>query len=273
MVKATELFNGKEFCPGYRLVRLLGRGGYGSVWEAQGDCQTVALKFLPCDEQIGSAREIRSIQAIRQLRHPALTRIHQLWGHRGYIVIVMERADTSVLDLLAGYQSKYGQPMVRRHACQILSQAAAGIDFLNTRQHLIGGRLVAFQHGDVKPSNMLVFGDKIKLSDFGLSSATTNSGKRTLPVGTAHYAAPEVLQGRVSTWTDQYALAITYCELRGSRLPFAGTAQPGESRPPLDLSMLTAAERPIIARALAMAPPERWPSCGAMMTRLRELPD
>jgi hypothetical protein len=65
MVQATDLFSGKEFCPGYRLVRLLGRGGYGSVWEAQGDGQTVALKFLPCDDQCTAAREIRSIQAIR----------------------------------------------------------------------------------------------------------------------------------------------------------------------------------------------------------------
>jgi serine/threonine-protein kinase len=120
---------------------------------------------------------------------------------------------------------------------------------------------------------MLVFGDKIKLSDFGLSSATTTAVKRAFPVGTPDYAAPEVLQGRVSAWTDQYALAITYCQLRGGRLPSDGTAQPGELRPPLDLSMLTAAERPIIARALAMAPPERWPSCGEMMTRLRGLPD
>jgi serine/threonine protein kinase len=138
---------------------------------------------------------------------------------------------------------------------------------------MIGGRLMAFQHGDVKPSNLLAFGDRVKLSDFGLSSATTMSLKRSLPVGTEHYAAPEVHQGRVSTWTDQYALAITYCQLRGGRLPFAGSAQPGESRPPLDLGMLTEAERPILARALGMAPPERWPSCGELMTRLRELPD
>jgi serine/threonine protein kinase len=273
VVQATELFSGKELCPGYRLVRLLGRGGYGSVWEAQGDGMTVALKFLPCDEQTSSAREIRSIQAIRQLRHANLIRIHQLWCHRGYIVIVMEQADTSVLDLLEGYQIKYGRPMVRKHACQIVSQAAAGIDFLNTRQHMIGGRAVAFQHGDVKPSNMLVFGDRVKLSDFGLSSATTTPLRRFLPVGTANYAAPEVLQGRLSAWTDQYALAITYCQLRGGRFPFNDAPQPGELRPPLDLSMLTDAEWPIIARALAMAPSERWPSCGEMMTQLRQLTD
>jgi serine/threonine protein kinase len=273
MIQATELFNGKQLCPGYQLVRLLGRGGYGSVWEAQGEGQMVALKFLPCDEQSSAAREIRSIQAIRQLRHPNLIRIHQLWCHRGYIVIVMERADTSVLDLLEGYQIKYGQPMVRKHACQILSQAAAGIDFLNARQHMVGGRLVAFQHGDVKPSNILVFGDKIKLSDFGLSSATTTAVKRAFPVGTPDYAAPEVLQGRVSAWTDQYALAITYCQLRGGRLPFEGPAQPGELRPPLDLSMLTEGERRVIARALLPMPTERWPTCGEMMTQLRQVGD
>jgi serine/threonine-protein kinase len=82
-----------------------------------------------------------------------------------------------------------------------------------------------------------------------------------------------VLQGRVSAWTDQYALAITYCQLRGGRLPFEGTAQPGELRPPLDLGMLTEGERRVIARGLLAMPTERWPTCGEMMNQLRQVSD
>jgi serine/threonine-protein kinase len=85
------------------------------------------------------------------------------------------------------------------------------------------------------------------------------------------YAAPEVLQGRLSDWTDQYALAITYCQLRGGRLPFPAVPNPlprGYNRPPADLSMLTPREKPIIARALSLVPQMRWPTCSEMMAQL-----
>ena len=273
MIRGTELLTGKEICPGYRLARLLGRGAYGHVWEAEVEGKTVALKFLPVGDDTGASQEIRSIQAIRQLHHPNLVRIHELWCHRGYIVITMEIADTNLRDLLEAYQLEFGSPMRWAHASPLLSQAASAIDFLNSRQHLVNGQRVAFQHGDIKPSNLLVFGKTVKLSDFGLSSVITSPLKQRRPVGTPEYVAPEVLQGRLSAWTDQYALAVTYCELRGGRLPFNLSQAPSGSaaRPTPDLTMLSEVERPIIARALSPFPLDRWPSCGDMMSRLMNL--
>jgi serine/threonine protein kinase len=270
MIRGTTLLSGKEICPGYRLGRLLGRGAYGHVWEATVEGRTMALKFLPVGDDTGSSQEIRSIQAVRQLRHPNLVRINELWCHRGYIVITMEMADSNLRDLLDAYQVEFGRPMRWEHVCPLLSQAASAIDFLNCRQHLVNGQRVAFQHADIKPSNMLVFGKTIKLSDFGLSSVITSPLKQRRPVGTPDYAAPEVMQGRLSAWTDQYALAITYCELRGGRLPFNPSAG-SEPRPVADLTMLADVERPIIARALSTVPLDRWPSCGDMMSQLTNL--
>jgi serine/threonine-protein kinase len=83
-----------------------------------------------------------------------------------------------------------------------------------------------------------------------------------------------VYEGRVSERTDQFALAVTYCELRGGRLPFPN-APPGFRRhyvpPPPDLTMLTAREVPVIARALSPMPADRWPSCTEMMDRLSQV--
>ena len=56
-------------------------------------------------------QEIRAIQIMRQLRHPHLTRIDQVWCHRGYIVITMEKAEGSLLDLLDAYQFEYSTPI------------------------------------------------------------------------------------------------------------------------------------------------------------------
>ncbi|MBY0522941.1 MAG: serine/threonine protein kinase [Gemmataceae bacterium] len=274
MSNAVPLRTGMEPYPGYRLRQLLGRGGFAEVWEAETtDGQTVALKFLPCNDGLAASKEIRSIQAVRQIRHNHLIHIDQVWTHLGYIVVAMELAEGSLLDLLEAYGSEMGTPVPPEQVCLYLSQAADAIDFMNARQHQLDGRKVAFQHCDIKPSNMLLFGDSVKLADFGLASPTTAALKFHRRAGTMDFIAPEVFQGRLSDWTDQYALAVSYCQLRGGRMPFADTPdtiQRDYVRPTPDLSMVSEKERPIIARALATVPQNRWPSCTDFISRVSQ---
>lgn len=273
MDNCVPLKAGLEPFPGLRLRQLLGRGGYGEVWEAHQDADgsRVAVKFLPCTDSEATAREIRTLQAIRELEHPNLTRMNQIWCFGGYIVVDMELAEGSLLDLLDAYLTEFGTPVLAEQVCLYLAQAAEALDFLNTRQHLIDGKRVAVQHCDIKPSNLLLFGDTVKLADFGLTSLTTMSVQSHRRAGTLDYMAPEVFQGRISDRTDQYSLAVTYCHLRGGKLPFHDTPTTMKKnyvRPDPDLTMLPANERPIIARALAHAPSDRWPSCAEMMDEL-----
>jgi serine/threonine protein kinase len=186
----------------------------------------------------------------------------------------MEVADGSLQELLGPVPPEGRSPLSGARVCAYLSQAAAVLDFLNARRHTVGGLRVGVQHCDVKPSNLLLFGDRVKLADFGLASVTTGADAVHRRAGTLAYAAPEVFQGRLSDWTDQYALAVTYCELRGGRLPFPDTPDrfvSGYVRPTPDLEMLPEAERPIVTRALARTPPDRWPSCAEFAGRLAAL--
>jgi serine/threonine protein kinase len=258
--------------PGYRLRRLRGCGGFGEVWEADApDGTLVALKFLPCPKGQGAPQELRSIRMVRDLPHPQLTQVEKVWCAPGFLVIVMELADGSLADLLEVYQADLGTPLPPDHVCPLLTQAAQALDFLNTQQHLLQGQWATVQHCDVTLPNLLVFGQKVKLSDFGLTTALSFREKAHFRAGTPAYAAPEVFQGRVSDHTDQYALAVCYCLLRSGRPPFPDTPRefvPGYVRPAPDLTMLEAAERPVIARALALIPQDRWPSCGELMAEL-----
>jgi serine/threonine protein kinase len=260
--------------PGYRLQRPRGRGAFGEVWEAVTDAGTpAALKFLPCAAGRGAPQELRSLQLVRQLHHPRLIRIDQVWGAPGFVVVAMELADGSLADLLEVYRAELGTAIPPDHLLPLLAQAAEALDFLNTRQHFLQGQWVTVQHCDVTPTNLLVLGSSVKLSDFGLMTTLAAAQKAHCRAGTPDYAAPEVFQGRVSDRTDQYALAVCYCRLRGGRLPFADTPpafQPGYVRPAPDLSALAPAERPAVARALAPAPPDRWPSCGELVARLQK---
>jgi serine/threonine-protein kinase len=266
---------GLEPFPGYRLRRLLGFGSFAEVWEAEGEGDTpIALKFLPAERERATPGEIRSLQAIRQLSHPNLIRIHRVWCHLGYIVIAMERADGSLADLHDSYRSETGSGVIIEHACLLLSQAAAALDFLNTRQHCLEGKSVAIQHCDIKPSNLMLFGDTVKLADFGLAATLSGSVAACRPCGTPAYAAPEIFRGRLNRHSDQYSLAVTYCELRGGRLPFPRPPRSFAADylpPPPDLSMLSPPERPILAQALSHTPEERWPSCGHFIDRIARL--
>jgi serine/threonine-protein kinase len=191
----------------------------------------------------------------------------------GYIIVAMELAEGSLTDLLDAYRTEFGTPIVPEQVCIYLNQVADALDFLHSRQHLVENQRVAIQHCDIKPSNMLLFGDTVKLADFGLSSVTTAKRQGHRKAGTLDYTAPEVFRGELSDQTDQYALAVSYCLLRGGRLPFPDTPQKFSEtyvRPEPDLSMLGEAERPIIARALSVAPQNRWPSCVELISNLRK---
>ncbi|HEV3205235.1 MAG TPA: serine/threonine-protein kinase [Gemmataceae bacterium] len=272
MVRASTIRLGKELCPGYDLRRLRGKGGFGSVWEAVNeDGGLVAIKFLPCCDNSTAAQEIRSIQIVRHLRHPNLMRIDQVWCQRGYVGITMELADGSLQDLLDAYQLEFHTPLLPHDVCYYLSQVADVLDFINSRQHLIDGKKVAIQHCDIKPTNLLLYGERVKISDFGLASVTSTPVRSHRRAGTFAYSAPEVFQGRLSDWSDQFALAVSYCQLRGGRMPFPDPPRINLGsfvRPAPELSMLTTEEQQIIARALSPIPPDRWPTCREMMDQL-----
>jgi serine/threonine protein kinase len=251
---------------------MLGRGGWGEVWQTQrSDGRQVALKFLPCDNQLTAAHEIRALQSIRQLRHPNLINIEQIWCWSGYVVVAMELADGNLLDLLQVYQSEFESCMVPEHLCFFLGQAADAIDFLNARQHVINDQRVAVRHCDIKPSNILVIQTTVKVADFSLAAQTTSPMWYHRRAGTLNYAAPEIFQGWLSDRSDQYALAVSYIELRTGELPFKDTPTTFKreyTRPEPDLSQLEPWEQPILQKALNHVPQDRWPSCKTMIEQL-----
>jgi serine/threonine protein kinase len=205
------------------------------------------------------------------LHHPHLIHVEKVWFQPGYICIAMELADGTLHDLLSVYQRECGTAMFPDQVCTYLFQAAEAIDFLNTRQHQLDGQKFAFQHCDIKPSNIMVIGDSIKISDFGLATPMASTRARRPLSGTIDFSPPEFSHGEVSNRSDQYSLAVTYCLLRGGRLPFKNLPSkfdPTFVRPTPDLMMLTETERSVIARALSVSPPNRWPNCVDMIIEL-----
>lgn len=266
---AFTLAVGAQPSPGYRLRCLRGRGGFAEVWEAESPSgPPVALKFMPTSNMSTTARELRSVHSFQKLEHPYLVKTHEVWSVPGYIVVNMELAEATLLDLMQLYHDDLGQALEPATLCLYLWQVAEALDFLNTRQHLREGRRVGFQHGDVKPNNILLFGDTAKLTDHGLATPTFGSSTPCPRQGTREYSAPEVFLGYLSDWSDQFSLAITYFALRTGRFPFPPPpkeASRSHVRPLADLSGVTELERTPLLRALSPVPQDRFPCCGDFM--------
>jgi formylglycine-generating enzyme required for sulfatase activity len=259
--------------PGYCLVQQLGQGGFGEVWKALGPGNVqVALKFIRL--QGGAGRlESRALELMKQLRHANLLTIAAHWQTDTQLVIAVDLAEGTLLDRLHQYQHAGSQGIPAPELLEYMRDAARGLDYLNEPQHTMDGKSgVGVQHRDVKPANLLLVGGSVKVGDFGLAKLLENTAvTNTSSAMTIAYAAPEMIQKRLHRHSDQYALAVSYCQLCGGRLPFKGDAvqmmYAHLSQPP-DLEMLPEVERSIVARALAKEPNERWPSCRAFVEAL-----
>jgi serine/threonine-protein kinase len=269
------LESGAEPFPGFRLRQLRGRGGFAEVWEAENASGTrIALKFIQSQNTASTVREIKAVQAIQRLSHAHLVFIERVWSAPGYIVIAMELAEGSLLELLEAYHAEYRTPVEPRLLCRYLRQAASALDFMNTRQHQLDGRQIGFQHCDIKPSNILLIGDNAKLADFGLSTPTTAMLNPYQRGGTLDFAAPEIHRGTLAETSDQYSLAVTYYYLRTGRFPFPEVSdfrrKHSYERPAPDLNLVPWLERKVLERGLDLQPEKRWPSSVILIQELAE---
>jgi serine/threonine protein kinase len=265
---------GMEPVTGYLLISKIGQGGFGEVWKATGPSGSqVALKFVRLDGKAG-ALEIRALEVLKDIRHTNLLATLGTWQQNGYLIIGMELADCTLLDRFyeAKAQNLTGIPGLE--LLEYLAQAAKGIDFLNTSGHsIVGQESGGIQHRDIKPQNLLLVGRIIKIADFGLARFLNHTVTGHTGSLTPSYAAPEFFDGKTHRHSDQYSLAVTYCMLRGGRLPFEGNAaqmMAGHLNRTPDLTMLTAEEQPILAQALAKNPTQRWSNCEAFIAALRD---
>ncbi len=257
-----ELRPGARPVPEYGLLAKLGEGGFGQVWKARDDNGfEVALKFLRLDGR-GGATELRAVEVMRNVRHAHVLPMFRAWQVGNWLVLALELGDKTLYRRLAEAEGQGQVGIPRPELLESMAEAAKGLDYLHT---------LNIQHRDVKPQNLLLVGGSVKVADFGLAkllehSAASNSGSLT-----AAYAAPEQFQGHVSLHSDQYSLAVSYCQLRGGRLPFRGGQHQmmfGHILDQPDLSMLPEAECPAVAKALAKQPEQRWPSCRAFAEAL-----
>lgn len=251
--------------PGYVLIEPLGRGGFGEVWkcEAPGGLHK-AIKFVAGNSELITSdetqlrQEYEAFQQVKAIRHPFLLSLERVELVDDELVMVMELADRQLGDRFQECRATGLPGIPRDELIGYLKEAAEALDVIGNKYGL--------QHLDVKPANLFLLANHVKVGDYGLVSKLdggTASGKsRGL---TPKYAAPEVLQGQVHTQSDQYSLALVYQELLSGTFPFSGRTpqqlmlQHVSVEP--DLRGLPEHDRPAVSLALQKRPEDRFASC------------
>lgn len=234
---------------GYTIKRGIGRGGFGEVYYALSDGgKEVALKLVCRNLEI----ELRGVTQCLNIKHPNLLSLYDIrQDDHDESWVVMEYVAGDSLERVI-QNNPNGLPI--DDVMFWMQGIAAGVGYLHHHGII---------HRDLKPGNVFCDEGVVKVGDYGLSkfiSCSRRSGQ-TGSVGTVHYMAPEVANGRYGKEIDIYALGIILYEMITGHVPFEGeslgevlmkhlTAQP-------DLSQIAEPYRTAITRALAKDPDAR----------------
>ena len=249
----------------YRFVRLVGRGGMGTVWEGWDERlrRSVALKVFHAQDQLPAAeaeqlteRAMREARVVARLQHRHAVSIYDVVEYEGRPCLVMEFVPSETL------------AEILRELTTLLEHEAATLG-AQIASALAAAHAAGIVHRDVKPANILVDDDgTARISDFGIAHAfgettLTSAGMLT---GTPAYLAPEVARGEESSYaSDVFSLGSTlYAALEGEP-PFGDQPNPigllhrvasGQINPPEHAGGLT----PLLTEMLAADPRDR-PRC------------
>ena len=244
----------------YELVRELGRGGFGVVWEARDRELGRAVAFKAVRPGAGGAereeRLVREAEAVANLSHPNLVTLHDVGRspHGPWMVLELLRGRTLAERLDLG-------PLAVREALRIAREGARGL----AHAHAHG-----VVHRDLKPANVFLCEDgQVKLLDFGLAHAL---GRRRAGGGTPSYMAPEQWKGAPEDErTDVFALGVVIHRCLTGELPFpddGGRSLESEhAAPALEVPELPALGT-LVSRMLEKDPVRRPRDAGEVLAAL-----
>ena len=243
----------------YRLVALLGRGGYAEVYLGQHVRLNLqaAIKLLQTHLTGNEAEHFQhEAQTIASLTHSSIVRVFDFDVQDGVPFLVMDYAPNGSL------RRRYpkGSVVPLSLIVSFVKQVGAALQYAHEQKVI---------HRDVKPENMLLGRqEQVLLSDFGIATVahSTVSLSAQAAVGTLANMAPEQLQGQPRPASDQYALAVTVYEWLCGARPFEGsfpeliTQHLWQSPPPLQSRAPTISPEveQVVLRALAKDPKGRF---------------
>lgn len=205
----------------YCLIRFLGRGGMGDVYEAENLAlkRREAIKFVRSRLILNHqalARFQTEIESTAQLQHSNIVSVYNAGQYEGRPYMVMEYLDGQTVHQYVRHRIELGKPLSVDEAVEIVTQAARGLQYAHEK---------GFIHRDVKPGNLWITPDKtVKVLDLGLAIARARDAAGVQIVGTPDFMPPEQCSasGSPDPRSDIYSLGCTLFYILTGTVPFGG---------------------------------------------------
>jgi len=275
--------------PGFRILRLVGRGGMGLVYEAEqaSPVRRVALKVLPGGDRSDGERQgrfRREIEATARLRHPHIVPVYASGEAGGLPYYAMPLLVGRSLDVVLEDVAR-GAPGALERREELVTWVQRFVDVARALDYAHREGIV---HRDVKPSNLFLEDEgALLVLDFGLTRTSEHPSLTLtgLPIGSPRYMSPEqVLSGKlpIDARSDVFSLAATLYELLTLR-----PAHPGEDREAIFRAILSVDPTPprridarvprdlelVLLHALEKDPARRYASAGELADDLQRFLD
>ena len=166
------------------------------------------------DDGHRAEQELKALSRVKTVRHPYILSLERFDIIDGQLIIVMELADRNLWDRFKECRAQGLPGIPRDELLSYMEETAEALDLMNSQHQL--------QHLDIKPQNLFLVHQHVKVADFGLVKDLEGMQASVTGGVTPVYAAPETFDGWVSRFCDQYSLAIVYQELLTGQRPFAG---------------------------------------------------
>lgn len=253
--------------PAYEILELIGEGGMAAVYKAVQPSlgRTVAIKLLaapavpatgPQSAHTSMLQFREEITALANLNHSKIVRVYGCGETPGgHLYYVMEYVDATDI---AAYIHRKGGRVSEEAALNICAHVLDALEYAHANDVV---------HRDIKPANVLMNSKgEVKIADFGLATRTVGDQPKgpedaTMTMGTPDYVAPEalIIGARIDHRADIFSVGVMLYHMVTGEFPRGAWKLPSAHVAGLDKRI-----DPLVARAMARAPEERYQSAGAM---------
>lgn len=207
----------RELTVKFKVVKFLGKGSYGSVFQVQRltDGQTYALKEMDVRSMSQAEREdsVNEVRLLASVSHPNVIAYNEAFLDGNRLCIIMEYAPDGDLSKVIKKWQMMKRPMPEDLIWKLFIQVARGLAALHNMKIL---------HRDIKPGNIMVMqGDIAKIGDLGIAKLLTSTLAAKTQIGTPHYMPPEIWKNKPYSFSsDIWALGCLLYEMATFSVPF-----------------------------------------------------
>ncbi|EGG14224.1 putative protein serine/threonine kinase [Cavenderia fasciculata] len=207
---------------GYKVLRSLGEGSFGSTYLVEKEGQEFCMKKIPIPKKSKQAEILKEVSILQRLKHPFIVGYINNFVLNGYLYIIMEYANQGDLGTFLKKCQQDNTPILQETIILWFSQLCAAIKYVHDHKII---------HRDIKPKNIVLHDYQVKLADFGAGKFLDLHQQTNTTIGTVLYMSPEICNREdYDHSTDLWSLGVVLYELLNLYNPFGDSKRSEDNK-------------------------------------------